>query len=143
MATRRGPFGRWRRRQAHLASAARGGPAVATLAHRAHAAVVWLDHWHAFVARRDHGAAAIIDVDRGVESEGEYLVRVARITDDCDRVMILGPDDDRLAFGREYVAHHPREAVALDIEASLSASRAELFDRLRLLEGDERAQPVG
>jgi spermidine synthase len=116
---------------------------VATLAHPAHAAVVWLDRWHAFVARRDQGAAAIVDVERGDQSEGEYLVRVARMTDDCDRVMILGPGDDRLAFGREYVAHHPREVVALDIETSVSASPAELFDRLRLLEGDERARPVG
>ena len=111
--------------------------------HPAHAAVVWLDHWHALVARRDHGAAAIVDVDRGVESESEYIVRVASVTDDCDRVMILGPDDDRLAFGREFVAHHEREAVALDIEASVGASPAELFDRLRLLEGDELARPVG
>lgn len=116
---------------------------MATLAQPMHAAVVWLDRWHAFVARRDHGAAAIVDIDRGIESEGEYLVRVAQITDDCDRVMILGPDDDRLALGREYVAHHPREVVALDIETSVSASPAELFDRLRLLEGDERARPVG
>ena len=111
--------------------------------HPAHAAVVWLDHWHAFVARRDQGAAAIVDVDRGAESEWEYLFRVARVTDDCDRVMILGPDDDRLAFGREYVAHHDRDVVALDIEASVSAAPAELFDRLRLLDGDVLARPVG
>lgn len=116
---------------------------MATLAHPAHAAVVWLDHWHAFVARRDHGAAAIVDVERGVESEWQYLFRVARITDDCNRVMILGPDDDRLALGREFVAHHEREAVAVDIEASVSASPAELFDRLRLLEGDDLARPAG
>ena len=116
---------------------------MAASMHLAHAAVVWLDHWHALVARRDDGAAAIVDVDRGAESEWDYIVRVARITDDCDRVMILGPGDDRLAFGREFVAHHDREAVAVDIEASVSASPAELFDRLRLLEGDERACPVG
>ena len=116
---------------------------MATLAHPAHAAVVWLDHWHAFVARRDHGSAAIVDVDRAGQSEGEYLVRVARMTDDCDRVMILGPGDDRLDFGREYVADHGRRVVALDVEVSVSASPAELFDRLRLLEGDELARPVG
>ena len=114
-----------------------------TVAQPPHAAVVWLDHWHALVARRDHGATAIVDVDRGTQSEGEYLVRVARMTDDCDRVMVLGPGDDRLAFGREYVADHGRRVVALDVEASVSASPAELFDRLRLLEGDERAQPMG
>lgn len=116
---------------------------MATLAHPAHAAVVWLDHWHALVARRDRGAASIVDVDRVGESEAEYLARVAGMTDDCDRVMILGPGDDRLAFGREYVAHHRRDVVALDIEASVSATPSELFDRLRLLEGDEFARPVG
>ena len=140
MATPHGPFGHWARRPPCLASAGRGGP---TLAHPAPAAVVWLDHWHALVARRDHGAAAIVDVDRGGESDDDYLVHVARVTDDCDRVMILGPGKERLAFGREYVERHGRGVVALDIEASVSASPAELFDRLRLLEGDERACPRG
>jgi len=116
---------------------------VAAAMHPAHAAVVWLDHWHALVARRDGDAAAIVDVDRGVESEWEYLVRVVQVTDDCDRVMILGPGDDRLKFGREFVAHHDRDLVALDIEASVGASPAELFDRLRLLEGDKLARPAG
>ena len=111
--------------------------------HPAHAAVVWLDHWHAFVARRDHGAAAIVHVERDGAPEREYLIRVARVTDDCDRVMILGPGDDRLAFGREYVSHHRRDVVALDIEVSLGASPAELVDRLRFLEGDDLARPVG
>jgi hypothetical protein len=111
--------------------------------HPAHAAVVWLDHWHAFVARRDEGSAAIVDVQRGTEPEHEFLLHLARITDDCDRLMVLGPGDDRVAFGREYAAQHPRDIVALDIEASVSTSPAELFDRLRLLEGDERARPVG
>jgi hypothetical protein len=111
--------------------------------HPAHAAVVWLDHFHALVARRDGGRAGIIDFDRGVEGEHDFLMRVARTTDDCDRVMILGPGDDRLAFGREYKAHHRRDLVAIDIEASLSSSPAELVDRLRLLEGDDLARPVG
>ena len=111
--------------------------------HPAHAAVVWLDHWHALVARRDDGRSGIIDVDRGAAATDDYLMRLAQVTDDCDRVMILGPGDDRLAFAREYVAHHRHDLVAMDIEASASASRSELFDRLRLLEGDERACPVG
>lgn len=117
--------------------------AMAAPMHHPHAAVVWLDHWHALVARREHGAAAILDVDRGVETDHDFLDRVARLTDDCDRVMILGPGDDRHAFEREYVAHHDRDVVALDIEASVSATPAELYDRLRLLEGDAAAPAVG
>jgi hypothetical protein len=103
--------------------------------HHAHAAVVWLDHWHALVARRNDGAAAVVDVDRGGATEREFLDEVARLTDDCDRLMVLGPGNDRIVFGQEYVTHHPRGDVVLDMEASVSASPFELFDRLRLLEG--------
>ena len=110
---------------------------------QAHAAVVWLDPWHALVARRDHGVAGIVDLDRGAEPEQDFLDRVAEMTDDCDRVMILGPANDRLTREREVVVHHHREIVALDIEARASASPSELFDRLRLLEGDSRTWPAG
>jgi hypothetical protein len=109
--------------------------------HDTHAAVVWLDHWHALIARREHGAAAIVDLDRGAEPEQMFLDRVARLTDDCDRVMILGPENDSLRREREVVIDHHRAVVALDIEATVSASPSELFDRLRLLEGDPLARP--
>jgi len=110
----------------------------------AHAAVVWLDHWHALVARRrDDGAAVVVEIDRADERELEFFGRVARITDDCDRLMILGPGEDGLASGRDYVGHHGGHLVALDIEAAAAASPNELFDRLRLLEGDEHALPMG
>lgn len=111
--------------------------------HHAHAAVVWLDHWHALVARRDHGLPAVVDVDRGAASDGEFLDEVARLTDDCDRLMILGPGNNRTVLGHEYVTHHGRRLVALDIEASATATPTELFDRLRLLEGDEVERPAG
>jgi hypothetical protein len=110
---------------------------------QAHAAVVWLDPWHALVARRDHGVAAIVDVDRGADPEEEFLDRVAELTDDCDRMMILGPANDRLIREREVVVQHHRELVALDIEARAAASPSELFDRLRLLEGDAATLPAG
>ena len=111
--------------------------------HHAHAAVVWLDHWHALVARREAGGAAIMDLDRGDETEQSFLDRVAGLTDDCDRVMILGPANDRLTREREVVVHHHQAVIALDVEASASASPSELFDRLRLLEGDALSRPAG
>ena len=108
----------------------------------AHAAVVWLDHWHAQVARRDHGAVAIVDLERGIEAERDFVARVAHMTDDCDRLMILGPGDDRLELQRACVGHRGPE-IALDIEASPAPSVCELRDRLRLLEGDEPGAPAG
>jgi hypothetical protein len=110
---------------------------MSALMHDPHAAVVWLDHWHALVARRDNGTREIIEVDRGGAADQEYLVRVAQETEDCKRVMILGPGADLPAFRREYLVQHSQDVVALDVEASASATPSELYDRLRLLEGDE------
>ena len=108
-----------------------------------HAAVVWLDQWHALVARRDHDVRAIVGIDRDAESEHDYLQRVAEATEDCERLMILGPGEARLAFEREYVDLYRRGDRLLDVEASPGTSSAELMDRLRLLEGDDLAMPVG
>jgi hypothetical protein len=108
---------------------------MTVMVHDAPAAVVWVDHWHALVARRKQGSAGVVEVDRRTEAEIDFLARVAALTDDCERLMILGPGEDTLAFGRDYVGHHGGHLVALDVEASASASPSELFDRLRLLEG--------
>jgi hypothetical protein len=116
---------------------------MATPTHDAHAAVVWLDHWHAVVARRRDGATGVVELDRGAEPERDFVDRVAGLTDDCDRLMILGPGEDGLALSRAYVGHHASHLVALDLEASAAATPNELFDRLRLLEGEERAGPAG
>lgn len=114
---------------------------MAAAIHGPHAAVVWLDHWHALVARRDDGAAAVVDVDRGAANEQHFIDEVIRLTDDCDRLMILGPGSGRLTFAQTYVHRHGRDLVAVDVEASVSASPSELFDRLRLLEAVEPAPP--
>ena len=108
-----------------------------------HAAVVWLDHWHALVARREAGHRAVVGIDRDAEPVHDYLLRVARAAEDCDRVMILGPGDDRLEFEHEYATLYRRGDRLIDIELRLAASNAELIDRLRLLEGDELALPAG
>lgn len=103
-----------------------------------HAAVIWVDGWHAIVARSEHGKRVITEVDRDADPEALYLLRVARQADDCDRVMILGPDATRLAFEREYVALYRRPDRLVDIEAAPSASTVELLDRLRWLDGVQR-----
>ncbi len=107
------------------------------------AAVVWLDHWHARIARRDGGHRAIVGVERDAEPAHDYLVRVARACEDCDRVMILGPGDDQVAFEHEYATLYHRGDRLVDVEVRAATSNAELIDRLRLLEGDELARPVG
>jgi hypothetical protein len=102
------------------------------------AVVVWLDHWHAFVARRTHGPNAIVEVPRDADPEAAYLRRVAEVASDCARVMILGPDDDRLAFDREYESLYERPDRFVDIEACPWPTSSGLVDRLRLLLGEER-----
>lgn len=102
-----------------------------------HAAVVWLDHWHALVARRDAGHPAIVGIDRESDREDDYLVRVARAAADCERVMILGPGPERIAFERAYGHLYRRGDRLVDVEASPGASSSELMDRLRFLEGDD------
>ena len=104
------------------------------------AVVIWLDRWHAFVARRvDGGRRSIVEVDRDADPEPVYLHRVAEIACDARRVMILGPDDDRDAFDREYESMYERADRFVDIEACPWPSSAGLLDRLRLLEDDDPA----
>lgn len=107
------------------------------------AAVVWLDRWHAFVARREEGRWSIVEVGRDGDSEPAYLHRLAVVVSDCTRVMILGPDDDRLAFDHEYESLYERSDRFVEVEACPWPTSSGLLDRLRLLEGDELALPVG
>ena len=103
--------------------------------------VVWLDHWHAFVARREEGRQAIVEVGREADPERIYLRRVAEIASDCPRVMILGPDDDRLAFDQEYETLYRRSDHFVEVEACVWPTSAGLLDRLRLLEGTDPVAP--
>jgi hypothetical protein len=99
------------------------------------AAVIWVDAWHAIVARHRAGLPTIIEMDRAADPESLFLHRVAQEADDCDRLMIIGPDPTCHAFEHEYVALHRRVDRALDVEVAASVTRAALIDRLRLLEG--------
>jgi hypothetical protein len=100
------------------------------------AIVVWLDHWHALIARSELGRRAVIEVDRDAEPETAYLRRVAEAAHDGGRLMVLGPDDERLAFDREYETLFVRTDRFVEVEASSAIPPSELIDRLRFLEGD-------
>ena len=104
----------------------------------AHAAVIWVDGWHALVARSDHGRPTITEVDRQADPQHDYLLRVAREADDCDRLMILGPGASVLAFESEYATLYQRSNRFIDAETAAATTPAELIDRLHLLEPDER-----
>jgi hypothetical protein len=100
-----------------------------------HAGAVFIDHWHALVGRSEGSKATVTDLSRELETEPEFLLRVARETADCDRIVVMGPGGDRLAFEREYVSLYRRPDRLLDDEAIATATRFDLLDRLRILEG--------
>jgi hypothetical protein len=106
-----------------------------------HAAVVWVDGWHALVARSDDGRRTITEIDREAGPELDYLLRVARETSDCDRLMILGSGEARLAFEREYVTLYRRPDRLVDVEAAAATTPTDLIDRLRFL--DALVRPTG
>ena len=102
------------------------GPAI-------QAALIWLDDAHAVVARPREGGTVVTAVDRALDGEDAYLVRVVRETADCDRLIITGADDTRVAFEREYVAIYRRPDRLIDQGPELEPAPHELADRLRLL----------
>ena len=100
------------------------------------AVVVWLDRWHAFVARRRDGRPSIVEVGRDADPENVYVHRVAEVADDSPRVMILGPDDDRIALDHEYESLYERPDRFIEVEACEWPTSSGLVDRLRFLEAD-------
>jgi hypothetical protein len=105
------------------------------LASPAHAAaVVWLDRTHALVARAHEGHSVITEVGRDEDLEAQYLLRVLHEAEGCDRVVIMGPDQSRIAFEREYVAVYRRPDRLIDLGPTESPARSQLVDQLRFLE---------
>jgi hypothetical protein len=102
-------------------------------------AVVWLDPFRAMVARTRAGRSEVTDVDRELDPEASYLLRVIREAANCDRVVIMGPDASRIAFEREYVALYQRPDRLIDIGIEAAPQPRQLVDRLRFL---DVAQPI-
>lgn len=103
------------------------------------AIVVWLDHWHALIARSEHGRRDILEVDRGAETEPDYVRRVVEAAHDGGWIVVLGPDDERLTFDRQYEAVYARSDRVVEVEAAAAVSVRALVDRLRFLEGARAA----
>jgi hypothetical protein len=103
-----------------------------------HAAVVWVDGWHALVANARQGHPRVTEIDREAEPEHDWFVRVARAADDCERLMILGPGTTRLAFEREYTTLFRRSDRFVEAETAAPATERELIDRLHQIDPDER-----
>lgn len=95
------------------------------------AAVVWLDRSHALIARARKGVPAITEINREVDRETDYLLRVAREAQGCDRVVIMGSDASRIAFEREYVALYRRPERLIDVGLETTPEPRDLVQQLR------------
>jgi hypothetical protein len=104
-----------------------------TVAPRIPAALIWLDRSHALVARTRSGDTVITSIDRELDQEPQYLLRVAHEAEDCDRVVVTGADSARVAFEREYVAVYRRPDRLIDGGADDEPEPSEMAARLRLL----------
>ena len=104
-------------------------------ARHGHAGVVYVEPWHAMVARSGDTAPVVTSLERARETAAEFLGRVAHETTDCDRLVVMGPGAERLAFEREYVTIYQRPDRLVDDEPAAQATRFDLLDRLRVLEG--------
>lgn len=98
------------------------------------AAIVWLDRRHALVARAHEGHSVVTEVVRESDPETAYLLRVAHEAAGCDRVVIMGPDDARIDFEREYVSLYHRPDRLIDVGLSFQPARRDLVQQLELLE---------
>ena len=99
-------------------------------------AVAWIDGGKAIVARmRPDRRISTCELERGGEPELAYLALVIRAIGDGERVVIMGPGDDRLALEREYVSLYHRPERLVDVEPSGPVEVAEIVERLRELAG--------
>lgn len=98
------------------------------------AAVAWIDRRHALVARSQAGRHEVREVAREIDRDAQYLLRVAHEASDRERILIMGPDELRLAFEREYVALYRRPDRLVDSAAEIEPGPPRLVDRLRFLE---------
>jgi len=103
-------------------------------ARHGHAGVVYVEPWYAMVARSAEPRPVVTALERSRESSAEFLGRVAHEATDCDRLIVMGPGDERLAFEREYVTIYQRPDRLVDDEPAAGATRFDLLDRLRMLE---------
>ena len=78
-------------------------------------AVVWLDEVHAILALRDEaGAISTAEFRRSQQPEPRYLAQIVHQLGGSEHVLILGPEDARVALERRFVAvtHRPERLMA-------------------------------
>lgn len=103
-------------------------------ARHGHAGVVYVEPWYAMVAHSGEPKPVLTALDRAEETEPEFIARVVHETTDCDRLVVMGPGRERLAFEREYVSIYQRPDRLVDDEPAAHATRHDLLDRLRVLD---------
>lgn len=97
-------------------------------------AIVWIDGRHAIVARAAAGGGISTEwVDRGAESETEFLAHVVHQIGDRPTVSIVGPSGVRLALEREFVAISHQPDRLLGIPAAARNAEAQILERMRRL----------
>jgi hypothetical protein len=100
------------------------------------AAVAWIDDQEALVARMGpEGRISTCGIVRGDEPEGDFLAQVVRAIGDRERVVLLGPDAERLELEREYVLVYRRPDRLVDVEPAGRVDPEALVARLRELAG--------
>ena len=97
-------------------------------------AVVWMDRDRALVAKSRAGRHELSEVVRDVRPDAEFLPRVANEAAGCERILVMGPDDIRLAFELQYVAIYRRPDRLLDGAAEIAPEPRRLVELLRRLE---------
>jgi hypothetical protein len=96
-------------------------------------AVTWIDRQHAVVATTTpNGSVDVKEIAIPVTEGGELsaLAQVAEQMGDHARVVILGPDEMRLALEREYVSLYRRPDLIVDVRPEGLISQANLIDFL-------------
>lgn len=99
-------------------------------------AVAWINGRRAIVATMgSEGQLSTCELNRGVETEPDYLAEVVQVIGDRERVLILGPNSVRLGLEREYVTAFRRWDRLVDVEPASLLDVEALVDRLRVLAG--------
>jgi hypothetical protein len=95
--------------------------------------VVFIEPWHATIARSGAHGPVVASLRRRHETRGQFLGRVAHEVQACQRLAVLGSGPDRLAFEREYVQLTHRPDVLVRDERAIEPEAADLISTLNAI----------
>jgi hypothetical protein len=96
--------------------------------------VVWVDAQRAIVASTEPDGGIVTErLERGAESETEFLAHVVHEISDQPAIGIVGPSDARIALEREYVAISHRPERLVGIPTAVRAAGSQVLARMRRL----------